>query len=458
MNWGGKYDLHKSSNAPAFSLPPENAGGLVAQPVATFGHPIGMSFDVRDGDTPGGLAPSAAYPVILVEVYSTQYLGGNTLEGYGYLPLKDTAGFQDVSISTWRPVGSRYSRLMEFFVGGNPVLQHPIFAEVPNKMSSSLSRFGVLSEGSGSVRFRVHTITTDPRKKEALLEKLRREQDIPAGKTIGRRSVDDIVNHFKQVEAMNRSMSKSGLFTATALSALGKSTDLSSSRRREAEPLSSAARAEKVSQILNRAKSRVATLTKDDSSAGPPTRARPREFTGGKKLGIPDAAEEDKNNEESEESTPLLGRPPISKIHSRGKSGELEKTSTVPKRVSKPGAENDDIDMWDSYETPIRVRRSSPAPSESPLDSVVSVRNDMDGVQSPADEGVADASESDPLISTPQPLGGNARVRQFQREKSLSGGMGETAEENFGTPDLKPLRTIRSGQKFSNPKRGQLNT
>lgn len=445
MNWGGKYDLPGGDSAPAYSLPADDAGSLVTEPIATFGHPIGMSFDVKEQNFESGLAPSAAYPVILIEVFSTQYLGGNTLEGYGYVSLRDMVGCQDFTVATWRPVGSRHSRLMEFFVGGNPVLQHPVFAEVPNKMSSSLSRFGVLSEGSGSVRFRVHSTKTDPRKKGLLNEKLKRGQPDAPSKTLGRRSVDEIVNHFKQVEALNRSMTKSGVLTKSAMNALGKSADLSASiRSADGESLSSAARTEKVQQILNRAKNRVATLTKDDSEVAQ-AKSRPQESLGAKRLGLPRSTEEEKDEEG--ERSPLLGKPPIRKIPMRMQSAEPEESSGLRLRQRM----KDETEQWDSYETPIRTRRSSPALEASPLaeDNLDNIRDKMAGFQTPdAEEEDQDASESDPLIDAPRTLSGTARMRQFQREKSLSG---EVTEQLTG-PELKPLRPTLG--KFSNPKRG----
>jgi hypothetical protein len=509
MNWGGKYDSHKEGFAPSFGLSAEGGGGgAVTEPVASFGHPMGMSFDVRDEGFETSLAPSGAYPVILIEVFSTQYFGGNTLEGYGYVPLSDACvGFKDFSVSTWRPIGSRASRLTEFFVGGNPVLHHPVFAEVPNKMSSSLSRFGVLSEGSGSVRFRINTLTTDPRKKQALQDKMKRAQPEGVHRNLGRRSVDDIVNHFKQVEALNKSMNKSGgIFTPKALSALGKSADLSASGakpRESAEPLSSTARAERVSQILNRARNRVATLTasRDDSSpaatptpaAAGPTRAtptRPKEAAGGRRLEMPKdvRAEEDKLDDEKDENAPLLGRPPIRKLSSRGESGDLEPSGSRPParrpsatdrdrdrggdrdrdrggdrdrdrggdrdrdRVSRAGnapAASEEAETWDTYETPLRVRRSSPSIMDMDEAPLRDVRSGMEGASPVPGEDGAEASEMDPLISAPRSLSSNARLRQFQREKSLSG-------EVESTPELKPLRPLRpGGSKFSNP-RGNL--
>lgn len=57
--------------------------------------------------------------------------------------------------------------------------------QIPNKLSSSLSRFGVLTEGSGSVRFRINTTVTDPRMKDAILENYKK--NIPeASKTLGK--------------------------------------------------------------------------------------------------------------------------------------------------------------------------------------------------------------------------------------------------------------------------------
>ena len=445
MNWGGKYDNHLDGNAPPFQIPNEGSGGLLSEPVASFGHPIGMSFDVREEQFETGLAPSGSFPVILIEVYSTQYFGSNRLEGYGYVSLRDNPGFQDITIATWRPVGSRSSRLTEFFIGGNPILHHPVFSEVPNKMSSSLSRFGVLTEGSGSVRFRVNTICTDPRKKQALQEKLRQAQPEGTQKAHMRRSVDDIVSHFKQVEALNKSLNRSGVFTPKAVSALGSSKSVSAGKMGASEPLSSAARADRVSQILNRARNRVSTLTKDDSST---VKTKSRIVEGGRRLPAPD---DNDVGDGKDETSPLLGRPPVGKSVNRDTPGELTghwSSRSNAHHSSDQKGKDDSAELWDNYETPVRVRRSSPGLDGPVTDFSDTLRRGMDGIESPNNVDGAEASESDPLISAPRSASGNARLRQFQREKSLSGGVGESNTDASDLPD------VRVGQKFSNPKFG----
>lgn len=429
LTWGERYTLPKEGACPALSISPDPiiraTTGLIAEPVATFGHPISLSFDIRDSNFESSLAPSASYPVILFEVYSTQLFGGNTLEGYGYMPLKESAGYEELSVATWRPIGSRVSRLMEFFVGGNPVLHHSIFAEVPNKMASSLSRFGVLSEGSGSVRLRLHTIKTDPRVKVALLEKMKKTAVIEPNIRNGRRSVDDIVSHFKAVEVLNRSMSKSGAFTSSL---------------KEGEALSSSARAERVSQILNRARSRLSTATKDDIVTPKPSH-RPGGLEDSRRLNFEESVGfEEKKSQDDHDSTPLIRKPPIKKPVSRGEFLETAKnmadSANESTALSKIPVDPDEV--WDAYETPIRIRKSpSLGLSHSNIDD--------SGPEKPS-------SEHDPLLlnEPTSAVGTNARARQIQRLHASSAGEQQVVDDGGAAPDTGP----KPRAKFSNPKKG----
>lgn len=205
--WGGTYGTPQYSQAPRLGLSSSTSSvGGVAEPIATFNHQMSLSFDVKELPYDSAVAPSGTYPVLLVEVFSVGMFGSNSLEGYGYLPMKSTPGAMDASIMTWRPIGSRVARMNDAFVGSAPELRNSIFAEVPNKVSSSLSRFGVLSEGSGSLRIRINTAVTDPRVDETVVALRAKDGHSGAGgrRDSSRRTVDDILQQMKVAGALSR--------------------------------------------------------------------------------------------------------------------------------------------------------------------------------------------------------------------------------------------------------------
>jgi hypothetical protein len=202
--WGGNYGVSHYGQAPRLSMP---SSGGIAEPTAIFNHQLSLSFDVKDLTYDSAVAPSGAYPVLLVEVFSEGMFGSNSLEGYGYLPLKSSPGSVDASITTWKPIGCRVSKMNDAFVGSAPELRNSIFAEVPNKTASSLSRFGVLSEGSGRVRIKIHTSVTDPRVAEAMMAlRLKDAELLGTGRRAdsSRRTVDDILQQMKVAGALSR--------------------------------------------------------------------------------------------------------------------------------------------------------------------------------------------------------------------------------------------------------------
>jgi hypothetical protein len=135
------------------------------------------------------------------------------LEGYGHVALPDTTGTVDVDVKTWRPQGDLPSKMYEFFLGSAARLKDPVYAEIPDRKASALNRLGMLTESSGSVRFRCHAVLTDAR-----LAKSKETVPVEVAKAINRsRTVEEILNNFRAAGSLPR---RSAVSTALGRSSL----------------------------------------------------------------------------------------------------------------------------------------------------------------------------------------------------------------------------------------------
>lgn len=199
----------------------------LVQPVAYFGHLIGASFDVKAQAelSAKSLTPSAEVPSLLVQVYQVSATDRLVLEGYGYTHLNDDPGEFDIEIKCWKPVGDNESKCKEYFIGGALRLKSVSFVDVPNKYGGKrkdgmnqtipLSRFGMQSEASGTVRFRYNTIITNPNRAQKSRPKTEAEIDSESK----RKTVEEILTGYRN----------SMQFSRTGSSTLGRSAVLSSS-------------------------------------------------------------------------------------------------------------------------------------------------------------------------------------------------------------------------------------
>ena len=130
---------------------------------------------------------------MVFEVYSIGWFGRYVTEGYGYtsIPLYGTI---DTEIKTWRPLGSLSSRIYDYYVGGSSSLYNNRFVGIPNPKQRSINRYGVVTESSGSIRFKANVTRSDPRNILISNEEdsLKKQQSIKVRKT-----VDDILTNFK---------------------------------------------------------------------------------------------------------------------------------------------------------------------------------------------------------------------------------------------------------------------
>ncbi|XP_075240651.1 tectonic-like complex member MKS1 [Convolutriloba macropyga] len=128
--------------------------------VCNFGFPFEFELFFRkeaedDDDS------SSEWPTLFIEVLSIdQWLRFRT-EGYGWIKLPAAPGIYETEVSCWRPLGngSISTQLRRFFVGGSPELEDIAYAAKPTTHEGVvLSKYGFLTESTGSVRLRFNTI------------------------------------------------------------------------------------------------------------------------------------------------------------------------------------------------------------------------------------------------------------------------------------------------------------
>ena len=174
-------------------------------------------------------------------------------------------------VRTWRPIGGIRTQMRDYFLGSSVRLKDPAFVEVPKKTSAptTLNRFGVRSETSGSLRFRCHVAVTDPR----LIRKTVESDDLIAKPGQIRRTVEDILQNYKGSSGLRGSLQSLAASTSTLGGGafFGSSSmqgSLTASRNFDGTPLGGGAgRSDRVAEILARARSKVANGTKSISSA-----------------------------------------------------------------------------------------------------------------------------------------------------------------------------------------------
>jgi hypothetical protein len=209
-------------------------------------------------------------PTMVFQVFSTDWLGRHKLEGYGYHHLSDKPGSCDLEVKTWRPVGKIRDQMVDFFLGNAVYLKDDHFVDSVNKTAAALNRFGVLTQSSGSVRLRVHTIVTDPRTiEDHHRETAEVKQQLDSSMKV-KRTVNDILKSFRasgagtpggRLLSANSSASNLGGIASlsTSLSAFTPGRPSLSEKPSVANIMSSlntSARDAKVSDILARARAK----------------------------------------------------------------------------------------------------------------------------------------------------------------------------------------------------------
>ncbi|XP_057357300.1 tectonic-like complex member MKS1 isoform X4 [Manis pentadactyla] len=100
------------------------------------------------------------WPVLYCEVLSLDFWQRCRVEGYGAVVLPATPGAHTLTVSTWRPLElGTGAELRRFFIGGSLELEDLSYVRIPGTFKGEcLSRFGLRTETTGSVTFRLHCL------------------------------------------------------------------------------------------------------------------------------------------------------------------------------------------------------------------------------------------------------------------------------------------------------------
>ncbi|OWK15061.1 hypothetical protein Celaphus_00000617, partial [Cervus elaphus hippelaphus] len=126
--------------------------------VAYFSYPFTFEASFLHEDESVGALPE--WPVLYCEVLSLDFWQRYRVEGYGAVVLPATPGSHTLTVSTWRPLElSPVAELRRFFIGGSLELEDLSYVWIPGTFKGErLSRFGLRTETTGSVTFRLHCL------------------------------------------------------------------------------------------------------------------------------------------------------------------------------------------------------------------------------------------------------------------------------------------------------------
>ncbi|KAM6174736.1 tectonic-like complex member MKS1 isoform 1-T1 [Erethizon dorsatum] len=126
--------------------------------VAYFSYPFTFEAFFLHEDESADALPE--WPVLYCEVRSLDFWHRYRVEGYGAVVLPATPGSHTLTVSTWRPMElSPVAELRRFFIGGSLELEDLTYVRIPGTFKGEhLSRFGLRTETTGSVTFRLHCV------------------------------------------------------------------------------------------------------------------------------------------------------------------------------------------------------------------------------------------------------------------------------------------------------------
>ncbi|XP_037019643.2 tectonic-like complex member MKS1 isoform X2 [Artibeus jamaicensis] len=126
--------------------------------VAYFSYPFTFEASFLHEDESAEALPE--WPVLYCKVLSLDFWQRYRVEGYGAAVLPTTPGSHILTVSTWRPMElGTVAELRRFFLGGSLELEDLSYVRIPGTFKGErLSRFGLRTETTGSVTFRLHCL------------------------------------------------------------------------------------------------------------------------------------------------------------------------------------------------------------------------------------------------------------------------------------------------------------
>ena len=92
------------------------------------------------------------WPKLHVQVWHQDSYNRQELYGYGYCHLPCAPGFHELTVSTWRPVGSAQEQLSQMFVGGGAQLRST------DLIYSGADRYNLRTQTMGKVHLQLGII------------------------------------------------------------------------------------------------------------------------------------------------------------------------------------------------------------------------------------------------------------------------------------------------------------
>jgi hypothetical protein len=186
-------------------------------PVAHIGYPleVHLLYDSSEAEGEGGTGGEGTAgpspPTLFLSVFSRDGWDRHSAEGYGFVDLPLTPGSRDVNASCWRPKGTPEQQEADFFLGGATRLADVTYARIPSdwqpgkdsgvepppggdggreeeeeeedgagggarggglgvadlvraaQRQATLSRYGFVTETTGEVGLRLHTVVQRPK-------------------------------------------------------------------------------------------------------------------------------------------------------------------------------------------------------------------------------------------------------------------------------------------------------
>ena len=160
---------------------------------------------------------------MLFQVSSKHNFQRHVIEGYGYVKMPTAPGMYDFVVKTWVPVGGVRSEVRNFFIGGAYRL-HTLASVVMSSESggaSFLSKFGLRTVTSGSLRVRMHVVAH----KQVLQDDREGSEASQTQDLNNRSSIDNILS---RVKAARSGRGESGSPSRRSQMAVSKSANFES--------------------------------------------------------------------------------------------------------------------------------------------------------------------------------------------------------------------------------------
>ena len=149
--WAHPIDVHYISGALQVRGGRAAAPHLLFNPALLLAHVLPSPITLRPLVK---TCPLQGWPRLLLQVWRLDDAGRLEVEGYGFVHVPSTPGTHELSVPTWRPLGTPEQELAAFFVGGVPRLKTTtvLFSSAHDQRSRHVTA------SSGTVHLRLEVV------------------------------------------------------------------------------------------------------------------------------------------------------------------------------------------------------------------------------------------------------------------------------------------------------------